>query len=35
MEANPQPTKQRFQVSLSSDLNLYDVTMIGGGGNDS
>ena len=31
MEANSQPTKQRFQVSLSRDLGLYDVTMIGVG----
>ncbi len=31
MEATPQPTKQRFQVSLSRDLGLYDITMIGVG----
>ncbi len=29
MESAPQPTKQHFQVSLSRDLGLYDVTMIG------
>ena len=31
MEVTPQTTKQRFQVSLSRDLGLFDVTMIGVG----
>ena len=31
MDAALQPTKQRFQVSLSRDLSLFDVTMIGVG----
>ena len=29
MESAPQPTKQRFQFSLSRDIGLYDVTMFG------
>ncbi len=31
METIPQPTSRRFQVSLSRDLGLFDVTMIGVG----
>ena len=31
VESTPQPISQRFRVSLSRDLGLFDVTMIGVG----
>ena len=31
MESVAQPSSQRFQVSLSRDLGLFDITMIGVG----